>query len=105
MAKKSKTKESKDSTKKPTKPFRIQDFIGRYHVMIFTVIVGGGLSFMAYSLLMIVNNTNAPDDYMPQTVDSTFNSQTINRLEQLRPTSNSPSQPDMPSGRSDPFPQ
>ena len=73
--------------------------------MIFTIIVGGGLSFMAYSLLMIVNNTDIPSDYVPHTADSTFDSQTINRLERLQPIGSTPSKPDMPSGRSDPFPQ
>ena len=95
----------KTSTRKTKKPFKIQDFIGRYHVMIFTIIVGGGLSFMAYSLLMIVTNTDVPADYTPQRADSSFNDQTIDKLEQLRPVSSSPSRPDIPSGRSDPFPQ
>lgn len=95
----------KKSSKKPVKPIRISEFFGRYHVLLFTLVVGGGLSFIAYMLLMIVNNSTPSDDFMPPSASSSFDTQTIERIETLRPLNETPPNPDMPSGRTDPFPQ
>lgn len=112
MAKKAAKKPVKPSDKatpaksaKPANPVRIGDILGRFHALLFTLIVGGGLTFAVYLLMMIVSNSDTPDGYQPPSTSSTFDTQTIEQIETLRPLSSSPSQPNLPAGRIDPFVQ
>lgn len=67
---------------------KVSHFIYRFHVILFTIIVLGGLSVLIFILYnYIVNATNINDAENAIAIDSGFDKQTITRLESLQ-TSN-----------------
>ena len=80
-------------------------FFGRFHAVIFTVVVGGGLAVAVYLLMNILNSSDVPEDYTPQTANTSFDQQTIDHIEQLRPLSEQPASPDPTEGRTSPLAQ
>jgi hypothetical protein len=74
-------------------------------VVIFAVTICGGLAVAVYLLMNIMNSSSAPEGYVPPSANMSFDTQTIERVEQLRPLSISPSAPNLGPGRTDPFPQ
>lgn len=97
-------------TKKKTPPPKapatsISGFFGRFHAMIFTIFVGGGLAVAVFLLMNILSSSSVPEGYIPPSTDTSFDAKTIERVEELRTLDTQPSTPTLPSGRTDPFPQ
>lgn len=96
-------------TKKPNQHqsanLNLSAFFGRFHAVIFAVIVGGGLAVCVYLLMNILDSSSAPEDYTPPSTNTSFDTQTIERVNQLRPLSERPSAPEIPEGRTSPFTQ
>lgn len=83
----------------------ISAFFYRFHTVTFTVIAGGCLVVAVYLLSNILTNASTPDDYAPPSTDTSFDTETIEKVEKLRPLTNSPVAPELPSGRTSPFTQ
>lgn len=74
----------------------------RYHVILFVVIILGGLIVVVLLLNNIIVKSGQSGSYTP-TNSSTFDQDTINRIENLK-TSDEKSDPiDLSSGRTNPF--
>jgi len=74
-------------------------FLHRYHVLIFTFFVLGGLSaatFMLYRAATEAQSTNS-------TPPSSFDQKTIDRISTLRSASDTPASINLPAGRTNPF--
>ena len=79
-------------------------FFGRFHAVIFFVAVCGALAVAVYMLSNIVINTSSPTDYTPPTTISTFDTDTIKRVNELRDLETPPTPIELPTGvRTDPF--
>ena len=78
---------------------------GRFHAIIFAVVVGGGLAAAVYLMSNILEQSSAPEGYKPESVNTTFDTETIKNVEGLRKLSTTPKPLSLPSGRTDPFPQ
>lgn len=96
---------AKRSQQSTTSSLSLGAFLGRFHAVIFTIVVGGGLAIAVYLLMNILGSSSAPDDYTPPSATTSFDTQTIEQVEQLRPLSESPSAPTLPEGRISPFTQ
>lgn len=72
----------------------------RYHVIIFTVSVLGGLAVATFLLYQVT--TLAQAQVSPPTT-ATFDKATIERIEQLRGVDDNPQSLNLPSGRTNPF--
>lgn len=74
-------------------------FLHRYHVLIFTIFVLGGLAvatFMLYRATTEAQTTNS-------TTPSSFDKKTIDRISKLRSANDTPAPIDLPAGRTNPF--
>ena len=97
---------AKDLPKLKAPSIDFGSFFGRFHAVIFAVGVCGGLAVGIYLLTGLLNESSTmPDGYVPPATDTSFDTSTIERVEQLRPLSVSPTAPELPEGRIDPFPQ
>jgi hypothetical protein len=74
----------------------------RYHVVLFVVIVLGGLAVIVFYLNNILVISSQSDGYTSTSNNSSFDQATIDRIKQLRTTSETDSQLDL-NGRSNPF--
>lgn len=73
----------------------------RYHIIIFTIIVVGGLGFAIYLLNGIVNQPIATTS--TSVTSSTFDKATIEKIQKLRTTNEPPMPLDTSKGRVNPF--
>ncbi len=103
MATKKPQKKTKTPVKKPT--MSIADFFSRFHAVIFFVVVCGSLTAMVYMLNSVITTSSAPADYRPPSTSASFDTKTIDQVEQLRGLDEAPGPFALPSGRNDPFPQ
>ena len=74
-------------------------FLHRYHVLIFTFFVLGGLSaatFMLYRVTTDAQSTNS-------TTQSSFDQKTIDRIDKLHSANDVPTPINLPAGRTNPF--
>lgn len=83
----------------------ISHFLFRFHVMIFTIIILGGLSIAVFFLSSAIDLNNRSQDYAPSSANATFDEQTITRVRELHENSINPKPIDLPAGRIDPFAQ
>lgn len=74
----------------------------RYHVVLFVIIVLGGLALMVFFLNLILIRSGESDGYTSSSNNASFDQQTINRIKDLKKADDSSSQLDL-SGRSNPF--
>lgn len=74
----------------------------RYHVVLFVIIVLGGLALMVFFLNLILIRSSESDGYTSSSNNASFDQQTIDRIEDLKKADDSSSQLDL-SGRSNPF--
>jgi hypothetical protein len=82
----------------------ITNFLHRYHVVLFAVIILGGLVFMVLSLNnIIVASSEAGADYTPAGTTFSFDEKTIERINDLRSRDQAASQLDLSNGRTNPF--
>lgn len=99
-------KTTSPSASKNTKKVSLSEFFSRYHSLIFFLIVIGGLVTAVYLLSNIIALSDATNEnYTPQTTSTTFDTETIEKVRQLTPSSSTPPALKIPSGRIDPFPQ
>lgn len=104
MAKKKTTEKSTKRALPAIKPRGVANFFDRYHAVLFVVTVFGGLAVAIYLLSTLVSGPSPLDDLTnTPSAESTFDSETIERVNQLQPLSDSPRSPEIPSGRIDPF--
>lgn len=76
----------------------------RFHMVIFTIVVGGGLAVAVYLFSNILTGSSTTD-YTVEEQTVQFDEEVLRSVEGLRKLSDSPSRPDLPKGRIDPFPQ
>lgn len=93
----------KEKTKIQLQPKDVATFFERYHAGLFTILVGGGLAVCVFMLMNIFNHSSAPDNYTPTSINTTFDTQTIKRVENLTPITEQPAEPSPVNGRTDPF--
>jgi hypothetical protein len=85
-------------------PKAIINFLHRYHVVLFAVIILGGLAFMVLSLNnIIVASSEAGADYTPAGTTFTFDEKTIKRIDDLKSRDQATGELDLSSGRTNPF--
>jgi hypothetical protein len=85
----------------PIKRF-IVTTLHRYHIILFAVIILGGLAVIVFYLNNVLILSGQSDGYTSQSNNSSFDQTTIERIKQLRTTSETDNQLDL-SGRSNPF--
>lgn len=76
--------------------------LGRYHIVIFVVVVLGGLAVAVFLLNNTVNSSSEDTTYTSP-LSSSFDQQTIKRVEQLKTTNESSAPLDLSHGRTNPF--
>jgi hypothetical protein len=86
------------SIKKP-----IVDLLHRFHFIIFVVVVFGGLAVVVFTLNGIVIQSGESNGYASSSNNATFDQATIDRIKQLRTSSEGGSQLDFANGRYNPF--
>ena len=74
----------------------------RYHVVLFVIIVLGGLAVMVFFLNLVLIRSSESDGYTSSSNNASFDQQTIDRIKDLKEADDSSSQLDL-SGRSNPF--
>jgi len=74
-------------------------FLHRYHVLIFTIFVLGGLSVATFMLYRATTAAQSPSSTTP----SGFDKKTIDRISKLRSANDTPAPIDLPAGRTNPF--
>ena len=80
----------------------VSAFLHRYHVVVFVVTILGGLVIVVLLLNGIIAKSGQVGNFTP-TTGSSFDQQTIERIENLK-TRNEKSDPiDLSSGRTNPF--
>lgn len=75
-------------------------FMHRYHVVVFAVIILGGLAaatFALYQTTLLAQTVN------PGTTGTTFDNGTIDKIKNLRSSSDASAPLELPSGRTNPF--
>jgi hypothetical protein len=77
----------------------IVHFLHRYHVLIFTFFVLGGLSVATFMLYRATTEAQSTTSTTP----STFDQKTIDRIGKLRSASDAPEPINLPAGRTNPF--
>lgn len=82
----------------------LSKFIKRYHLLIFTVFVLGGLTLCMFLINGIIIKSGDTTSYKPATTDTTFDKQTIERIKQLQTADdNAVDDLNLGQGRSNPF--
>lgn len=94
----------KQTSHKKSKPLSIGAFFSRFHAVIFFVVVCGALTAAVYMLSTTVSGSSTLTDYTPPSTNASFDTETINRVNELRDLATPPQQVTQPSGvRTDPF--
>ena len=77
----------------------ISHFLHRYHVLIFTVFVLGGLSIATFLLYQVTTSKSSTTNTKP----TGFDQKTIERIGKLRSANDTPTPINLPAGRTNPF--
>lgn len=81
----------------------VVNFLHRFHVMVFVVVVLGGMIAATLVLNSIISKSTESADYSPP-VNASFDQKTIERVKELKTRNESnDSGLDLPSGRTNPF--
>ncbi len=91
------------NTNKNPYPKSIVRTIGRYQLTLFFVLVIVGLSAAVLALNQIVVHASNTDGYKSSLDASNFDQTTIDRIKQLRSSSEAPAPFSLPAGRVSPF--
>lgn len=76
----------------------------RFHVMVFVVVVLGGMIAATLVLNSIVSKTTQPEDYLPSGTNANFDQTTIDRVKELKTRNESTGNGlNLPKGRTNPF--
>lgn len=77
-------------------------FLHRFHIVLFVVIVLGGVAMVIFMLNGIIIRSSESDGYVPNTSTANFDQTTIKRIDELKTRDqNNPNA--LPSGRTNPF--
>ena len=82
-------------------PSQISHILHRYHVVIFTLTVIGGLALAIFFLNLTLNQSTLADE--AGGVNTTFDTETINRINQLQTREDANRELTFPEGRINPF--
>jgi hypothetical protein len=80
----------------------IAAILHRYHLVLFVVVILGGLAVVIFFLNNILIRSSESDGYTSNTNNLTFDETTIDRIKQLKTSNQTESQLDL-NGRSNPF--
>ncbi len=75
----------------------------RFHIIIFVVVVFGGLAIVILMLNNIIVKSGDTSGYSPTSNSSTFDQTTIKRIEELKTTTQNSGDLDLSHGRTNPF--
>jgi hypothetical protein len=78
-------------------------FIQRYHMVLFAVIVIGGLAVIVLMLNNIVISSSSATDYTPESNSFSPDQETIDRVNSLKSRDEATEQLDLSQGRTNPF--
>jgi hypothetical protein len=79
-------------------------FLQRFHIIVFVVVVLGGLAVAILMLNNVIVRSSASDGYTSQTNNASFDQATIKRIEDLKTRDQAGSdQLDLSKGRTNPF--
>jgi hypothetical protein len=78
-------------------------FIARFHIVLFTVTILGGLAVIILLLYNVILTSVDSNGYTPESKSADFDQATIKRIEQLRTSNESDGQLDLSQGRTNPF--
>lgn len=78
-------------------------FMHRFHVVVFVIVVLGGVAASVFILNGIVLKSNDPTGISTPDNNANFNQDTIKRIEELKTRDQSGSNLDLSSGRTNPF--
>lgn len=81
----------------------LSHFIERFHVIIFVVVILGGLGVVVLLLNNVILTSGNTSDYTPETSNAEFDQATIKQIEQLRTRDETGDQLDLSKGRTNPF--
>lgn len=82
----------------------ITAFLHRYHVVLFAVVILGGLVFMVLSLNnIIITSSETSADYTPTGTTFSFDEKTIERIDNLKSRDQAANSLNLSNGRSNPF--
>ncbi len=80
----------------------IAKFLRRFHVVIFVIVVLGGLAIIIFLLNSVIVTSTQANGYTPDINNSSFDKATIKKIENLQTTGQS-NQLTLPPGRTNPF--
>lgn len=75
----------------------------RYHIILFVILVAGGLAVVVFMLNLIILKSSNPDGYTATSNNATFDQATIDRIKQLRTSGENDAPLDLGKGRTNPF--
>ena len=78
----------------------VASFLQRYHLVIFVLVVAGSLALAIFSLHRVVNVNADSEIVAPQ---SSFDTETMERIENLQTRENASGELDLPDGRTNPL--
>lgn len=81
----------------------INAFLHRFHVMIFVIIVLGGVIIVILLLNGIIQRSGESGDYTPRTNSADFDQATIKKIDDLKTRDQNSGQLDLSQGRTNPF--
>lgn len=81
----------------------IVNFLHRFHVMVFAFTVLVGLIFIVYLLYNVVISSTETEGLTPETTSTTFDKDTIKRINELKSRDQSDDSIDFSQGRTNPF--
>jgi len=78
-------------------------FLRRFHVVLFVTIIFGCLAIAILLLYTTIIASSDAKDYVPTTTNTSFDEETLKRVEELRTRDETGSEPSFPAGRINPF--
>lgn len=81
----------------------IVNFLHRFHVLVFATIVLGGSAIVILILNSIIIQSGDSTNYVPQGQSSSFDQNTIKRIDELKTRNQSGDSLDLSNGRTNPF--
>ncbi len=81
----------------------IINFLHRFHLVIFVIIILGGLAIVVLLLNGIIIKSGESNGYTPDTSNGSFDQSTIKRIDELKTRDQAGNQLDLSGGRTNPF--
>lgn len=81
----------------------VVNLLHRFHVIIFTVVVGGGVIVVISILNSIVIRSTDTSGYTPSSAYASFDQSTIDKIKNLKTSNQSGTDLDLSTGRVNPF--